>query len=60
MRERREKEKSKMGNSLGAKKSAKVMKINGETLKLKTPVKAGAVVKDYPGHALLEHPQQVW
>jgi len=43
-----------MGNSLGAKKSAKVMKINGETLKLKTPVKAGAVVKDYPGHVLIE------
>ncbi len=43
-----------MGNSLGAKKRAKVMKINGETLKLKTPVQAGVVVKDYPGHVLLE------
>ncbi|KAF5442316.1 hypothetical protein F2P56_034986 [Juglans regia] len=43
-----------MGNSLGAKKTVKVMKIDGETLKLKTPVKAGEVVKDYPGHVLLD------
>lgn len=43
-----------MGNSLGAKKTAKVMKINGETVKLKTPVQAGEVVKDYPGHVLLD------
>lgn len=43
-----------MGNSLGAKKTTKVMKINGETLKLKTPVQAGEVVKDYPGHVLLD------
>ncbi|KAF5451007.1 hypothetical protein F2P56_031312 [Juglans regia] len=43
-----------MGNSLGAKKTAKVIKINGETLKLKTPVQAGEVVKDYPGHVLLD------
>uniref|UniRef100_A0A5B7BXL2 Plastid movement impaired 2 n=1 Tax=Davidia involucrata TaxID=16924 RepID=A0A5B7BXL2_DAVIN len=44
-----------MGNSLGGKKkTAKVMKINGETVKLKTPVRAGEVVKDYPGHVLLE------
>ncbi|KAA8532583.1 hypothetical protein F0562_032601 [Nyssa sinensis] len=43
-----------MGNSLGGKKTAKVMKINGETLKFKTPVQAGEVVKDYPGHVLLE------
>lgn len=43
-----------MGNSLGAKKTAKVMKINGETLKLKIPVEAGEVVKDYPGHVLLD------
>lgn len=43
-----------MGNSLGWKKTAKVMKINGETLKLKTPVRAEEVVKEYPGHVLLE------
>ncbi|KAK1552095.1 hypothetical protein Q3G72_010221 [Acer saccharum] len=43
-----------MGNSLGGKKSTKVMKISGETFKLKTPVKAEEVVKDYPGHVLLE------
>lgn len=43
-----------MGNTLGRGKTAKVMKINGETIKLKAPVKAGDVVKDYPGHVLLE------
>ncbi|OIT02464.1 uncharacterized protein A4A49_56523 [Nicotiana attenuata] len=30
------------------------MKINGEILKLKTPVTTLDVVKDYPGHVLLE------
>ncbi|PIN25996.1 hypothetical protein CDL12_01275 [Handroanthus impetiginosus] len=43
-----------MGNSLGGKKSVKVMKINGETFKLKTPVRAGSVVESHPGHVLLE------
>ncbi|KAG8366713.1 hypothetical protein BUALT_Bualt17G0108000 [Buddleja alternifolia] len=43
-----------MGNSLGGKKSAKVMKITGETFKLKTPVRAGSVVENHPGHVLLE------
>ncbi|KAJ0241156.1 hypothetical protein HA466_0216080 [Hirschfeldia incana] len=43
-----------MGNSLGSKKSAKIMKISGESFKLKTPVRAGTVVKDFPGHVLLE------
>lgn len=43
-----------MGNSLGGSKSAKVMKINGESFKLKTPVRAGSVVESYPGHVLLE------
>ncbi|CAH8308486.1 unnamed protein product [Eruca vesicaria subsp. sativa] len=43
-----------MGNSLGSKKTAKIMKIDGESFKLKTPVKAGTVVKDFPGHVLLE------
>ncbi|KAL3654470.1 hypothetical protein CASFOL_004151 [Castilleja foliolosa] len=43
-----------MGNSLGGKKSAKVMKISGETIKLRTPVQAGSVLEHYPGHVLLE------
>ncbi|CAG7862060.1 hypothetical protein IGI04_035083 [Brassica rapa subsp. trilocularis] len=43
-----------MGNSLGGKKTTKVMKIDGETLKLKTPVTAEEVLKDFPGHVLLE------
>ncbi|KAH6771555.1 plastid movement impaired protein [Perilla frutescens var. hirtella] len=43
-----------MGNSLGGSKSAKVMKINGESFKLKTPIRAGSVVERYPGHVLLE------
>ncbi|KAK8541736.1 hypothetical protein V6N12_014363 [Hibiscus sabdariffa] len=33
---------------------AKVMKIDGQTIKLKTPIRAWDVVKDYPGHVLLE------
>ncbi|XVF71468.1 hypothetical protein PTKIN_Ptkin12aG0039800 [Pterospermum kingtungense] len=43
-----------MGNSIGGRKKAKVMKIDGETLKLKTPIRAWDVVKDYPGHVLLD------
>ncbi|KAF7851390.1 hypothetical protein BT93_L4009 [Corymbia citriodora subsp. variegata] len=43
-----------MGNSMGGKRRAKVMKINGDTFKLKTPVRAGDVVKDYPGHVLMD------
>ncbi|KAL2546035.1 Encodes a protein whose expression is responsive to nematode infection [Forsythia ovata] len=43
-----------MGNSLGGKRTAKVMKIDGQTIKFKTPVTAGEVVKDHPGHVLLE------
>ncbi|CAL0314932.1 unnamed protein product [Lupinus luteus] len=43
-----------MGNSLGGKKVTKVMKIDGETFKLKTPVKAGEVLKNHPGLVLLE------
>lgn len=30
------------------------MKIDGETLKLKTPVTAEEVLKDFPGHVLFE------
>ncbi|KAK8532285.1 hypothetical protein V6N12_053730 [Hibiscus sabdariffa] len=33
---------------------AKVMKIDGQTIKLKTPIRVWDVVKDYPGHVLLE------
>lgn len=43
-----------MGNSIGRGKKAKVMKIDGETFKLKTPVMARDVVKDYPGFVLLD------
>ncbi|KAJ6290735.1 hypothetical protein OIU78_026476 [Salix suchowensis] len=43
-----------MGNNLGGGRKAKVMKINGETFKLKTPARAGDVVKDYPGYVLLD------
>ncbi|KAM7275164.1 hypothetical protein ACFE04_017030 [Oxalis oulophora] len=45
-----------MGNSFvgGKRKTTKVMKINGETFKLKTPVKALEVTKNYPNHVLLE------
>lgn len=43
-----------MGNTFGAKKTTKVMKIDGETMKLKTPIKAGYVLKDHPGLVLLD------
>ncbi|XP_019445819.1 PREDICTED: uncharacterized protein At1g66480-like isoform X3 [Lupinus angustifolius] len=43
-----------MGNTLGAKKTTKVMQIDGKTFKLKTPVKAGDILKDHPGLVLLE------
>nr|DAD35649.1 TPA_asm: hypothetical protein HUJ06_006289 [Nelumbo nucifera] len=44
-----------MGNSfVGGRKTAKVMKVDGETFKLKTPVRVGQVVKDYPGFVLME------
>ncbi|GFY86739.1 hypothetical protein Acr_05g0003780 [Actinidia rufa] len=43
-----------MGNTVGGRKKAKVMKISGETFKIKTPVRAWDIVKDYPGHVLLE------
>ncbi|CAA7022575.1 unnamed protein product [Microthlaspi erraticum] len=43
-----------MGNSLGGKKTTKVMKIDGESFKLKTPVTAEEVLKDFPGHVLLD------
>lgn len=43
-----------MGNSLGGKKTAKIMKIDGESFKLKTPVTAEEVLQDFPGYVLLD------
>jgi len=45
-----------MGNIIGGgrRKKAKVMKINGEIFKIKTPARTSDVVNDYPGHVLLE------
>ncbi|CAH9146387.1 unnamed protein product [Cuscuta epithymum] len=43
-----------MGNSLGGKKTTKVMKIDGQTMKFKTPAYAGEIVRNYPGHVLLD------
>lgn len=43
-----------MGNTIGGRRKAKVMKIDGETIKLKTPILASEVVKDYPGYVLLD------
>ncbi|XP_068336709.1 uncharacterized protein At1g66480 [Pyrus communis] len=42
-----------MGNTIGGRRKAMVMKISGETFKVKTPIRAWDVVKDYPGHVLL-------
>lgn len=48
-----------MGNGIGGvKKKAKIMKIDGETFKLKAPAPAMDVLKDYPpGYVLLESEQ---
>ncbi|KAJ8570231.1 hypothetical protein K7X08_006808 [Anisodus acutangulus] len=47
-----------MGNSLGGrKKTAKVMKIDGQTMKFRTPVYANEVLKNYPSLVLLESEQ---
>lgn len=43
-----------MGNTIGRSQKAKVMKIDGETFKVKIPAIANDVVKDYPGHVLLD------
>ncbi|KAE9594390.1 hypothetical protein Lal_00001109 [Lupinus albus] len=43
-----------MGNTIGGSKKAKVMKIDGETFKLKTPTTTNDVVKGYPGYVLLD------
>lgn len=44
-----------MGNTVigGRSKKAKVMKITGETFKVRTPIRAGDVVKEHQGHVLL-------
>ncbi|KAL9258860.1 hypothetical protein AKJ16_DCAP20687 [Drosera capensis] len=44
-----------MGNVIpGRKKRVKIMKINGETMKLKAPIQATDILKDHPGHVLLD------
>ncbi|KAI5684357.1 hypothetical protein M9H77_05585 [Catharanthus roseus] len=48
-----------MGNTMaamatGGRKKAKVIKITGEALKLKTPISSSDLLKDYPGYVLLE------
>jgi len=42
-----------MGNSISS-KAAKIMKIDGEIFKFKTPAKVFDVIKDYPDHVLLD------
>lgn len=43
-----------MGNSIGGRKRVKVMKVDGEILKLKLPIRVSEVLKDYPDHVLME------
>lgn len=43
-----------MGNTIGKSKKAKIMKIDGETFKVKTPTTSNEVVKNYPNHVLLD------
>ncbi|KAL8150789.1 hypothetical protein V2J09_020597 [Rumex salicifolius] len=45
-----------MGNALGRskRKTAKVMKINGETTRVKTPVQAKEITDHHPGHVLMD------
>ncbi|PWA97263.1 hypothetical protein CTI12_AA030850 [Artemisia annua] len=49
-----------MGNTLASarggkkKKKAKLVKLDGEIIKLETPIKVFEVIKDYAGHVLLE------
>jgi hypothetical protein len=43
-----------MGNSIGKSKKAKIMKVDGEIFKVKTPTTSNDVVKDYPNHVLLD------
>lgn len=43
-----------MGNHIGGRNKAKVMKIDGTVFKLRTPVRSMEVIQDYPGYVLLE------
>ncbi|XP_008775226.2 uncharacterized protein At1g66480-like [Phoenix dactylifera] len=45
-----------MGNVIGGKKrrTAKVVKLDGTTIRLKLPTQAGDVLRDHPEHTLLE------
>ncbi|CAI9777728.1 unnamed protein product [Fraxinus pennsylvanica] len=43
-----------MGNNIGGRKKAKIMKINGEVFKLRLPAVTQDVLKHFPGHVLLE------
>ncbi|KAL2459029.1 hypothetical protein Fot_55315 [Forsythia ovata] len=43
-----------MGNNIGGRKRAKIMKINGEVFKVRIPAVTRDVLNDYPGHVLLE------
>ncbi|XP_038876258.1 uncharacterized protein At1g66480-like [Benincasa hispida] len=43
-----------MGNTIGGRKRVKIMKVDGEILKLKLPIRVSEVLKDYPDHVLME------
>ncbi|KAF3790053.1 Uncharacterized protein EJ110_NYTH17268 [Nymphaea thermarum] len=45
-----------MGNAIagGERKKVRLMKVDGETVKLKGPVRVGEVVRQYPNHAVLD------
>ncbi|KAL6010765.1 hypothetical protein ACLOJK_001207 [Asimina triloba] len=43
-----------MGNSWGGKKTAKVMKIDGDTFKVTTPARVADVLIDYKGYVLMD------
>lgn len=43
-----------MGNSLGGRRRAKVMKLDGEIIKFKLPVTVQDVIKDHPDHVLMD------
>ncbi|KAL4018271.1 hypothetical protein IC575_021862 [Cucumis melo] len=43
-----------MGNTIGGRKRVKVMKVDGEILKFKLPIRVSEVLKDYPDHVLME------
>ncbi|XP_006838369.2 uncharacterized protein At1g66480 [Amborella trichopoda] len=44
-----------MGNSIGRRSTAKIMRVDGETLKLKAPVRVEDVLADHPGHVLIDY-----